>query len=689
MDRTEPQPIHAPAAILDALRSSEERIQQALLVSNSFTFEWDSRTDQVVRSASCASVLDLGGEEAVRGLGQRYFDCILDEDRDRFVATLHALTSAAPSYRTEYRILRRDGGIRVLEEVGQGSFDPSGHLLKVVGVATDITDRKRAEEKLRLRNRELNLLTRASQLLITGAATEAGLVQSLYEEIRSVFHTEMFCYYRLATPLELGSSGGRTEEDRSLMEDQRVGYSFCLLVAERRSALILEDMQRGAGQEWQEMVEAGVRCAAGFPLSAGERVLGTIAFFSRQQSHFQEGEIDTLQTICEQLATTLERTRLQRELRASEQWLALAASGTGVGMYEYEPVTGKVVWTEQHIRLLGLDPKSKDPHRDYTYQDWAARCHPEDLAGVEAQLRDCMQTGRPYEGDFRVIWPDGSVHWHSGKGLFIFDDQGLPLKVLGTTVDITDRKETELRLASALNELRLTQDELLRRERFAALGQLAGSVAHELRTPLSVMRNNLVYLKLTQPQADPETQDALAEMERAIANSDHIISEMLDFVREPVGTKVEFFLATTIHETLRSLRIPQGVQVHCDVEATTKVYGTPGQISRLLSNLFLNAIQAMPGGGELRITVDPLAGEGISVIVSDTGCGIDPGNLSKIFDPLFTTKTRGIGLGLAICQRYAKLNGGTLTVKSSSGMGTSFRLTLPSPVRSPHVLSST
>jgi PAS domain S-box-containing protein len=132
-----------------ALQASEERIQHALRVSRSFTFEWVPATDQVRRSASCGLILKLTGDDTCTDTGDRFFTRVHPGDRAQFVQTLQALTPASASYTTEYRVVCDDGGIAVLEETGQASFDGDGKLERVVGITTDITERKQTEEVLR------------------------------------------------------------------------------------------------------------------------------------------------------------------------------------------------------------------------------------------------------------------------------------------------------------------------------------------------------------------------------------------------------------------------------------------------------------------------------------------------------------------------------------------------------------
>ena len=148
------------------LRERDERIQQALLVSRSFAFEWDPATDRVTRSKDCGPILRLEGEEIESDTGVHYFQRVQAEDRDRFVALLQALTPAAPAYQTQYRIVCPDGGIVVLDEAGRAYFDAEGRLERLVGITTDVTARAQAEAELR---QGRNQLSRAQEIAHLGS----------------------------------------------------------------------------------------------------------------------------------------------------------------------------------------------------------------------------------------------------------------------------------------------------------------------------------------------------------------------------------------------------------------------------------------------------------------------------------------------------------------------------------------
>ena len=144
----EAEEMRARASAEAGLRASEERLQMAMEVSRSFAFEWDSASDRVRRSASSGAILGLTGEEAEQDTGRGYFERVVPEDRERFVDLVRSLNPGVDRYRTQYRVARPDGTVLVLEETTRAFFDSEGRLQRLVGAATDITERKRDEARL-------------------------------------------------------------------------------------------------------------------------------------------------------------------------------------------------------------------------------------------------------------------------------------------------------------------------------------------------------------------------------------------------------------------------------------------------------------------------------------------------------------------------------------------------------------
>ncbi len=236
-------------------------------------------------------------------------------------------------------------------------------------------------------------------------------------------------------------------------------------------------------------------------------------------------------------------------------------------------------------------------------------------------------------------------------------------------------------LASCFNQmvvdLKEAQNQLGRRERLVVLGQLSGSVAHEIRNPLGVMKNSIYFLRLTQKLKDEKAMQHLGLIEDEITRANRIITELLDYARDPTSQIGRMVLQEAFYRALAEVEIPESIQVEDDFEdEPLKVMGDSGQIERILSNFLRNAVQAMTGGGVLSIVCHREGGEMIAE-VTDTGIGIAEDQIEKIFEPLFTGKAKGIGLGLPLSQRYANLNGGRIDCHSEVDKGSTFRLTLP------------
>jgi PAS domain S-box-containing protein len=240
--------------------------------------------------------------------------------------------------------------------------------------------------------------------------------------------------------------------------------------------------------------------------------------------------------------------------------------------------------------------------------------------------------------------------------------------------------ELEARIAARTRELRQAQEQLLRQEKLAVLGQMAGSVGHELRNPLGIISNAVYYLKLIQPEAEAKVKEYLGLIESETRNAEKIIGDLLDFARiksadlldsEPVA------LAELVGRTLERYPPPEGVQVKLNFPAALpKVWIDRRQISQVLGNLILNAYQAMTSGGKLTISARQ-KGAMVAIDLADTGSGVALENMQKLFEPLFTTKDKGIGLGLTISQTLTEANGGNIEFKSRAGQGTTFTVWLP------------
>jgi signal transduction histidine kinase len=245
------------------------------------------------------------------------------------------------------------------------------------------------------------------------------------------------------------------------------------------------------------------------------------------------------------------------------------------------------------------------------------------------------------------------------------------------------RQSRELTLALA--RLERAQDELLRNERLAALGQLTGTVSHELRNPLGTIRTTLFTVQEKLRDKGLGMERALARMERNIVRCDNIIGDLLDFTRAPAVARTPVDLDGAIAEELDELALPDGVAISLEPGSGARAAIDRERFRRVLINLVDNACQALTGDGpdanpdgEKTITVATrLSGGRAEIQVEDNGPGMAPEVLAKAFEPLFSTKSFGVGLGLATVKQIMEQHGGGVEIDSRRGEGTRVLLWLP------------
>ena len=231
-----------------------------------------------------------------------------------------------------------------------------------------------------------------------------------------------------------------------------------------------------------------------------------------------------------------------------------------------------------------------------------------------------------------------------------------------------------------LRERDRLQQQLLQAQKMAALGQFAAGVAHELRNPLGIMNTSLYYVRTHIKDGDPKIKEHLEIIGQEIRRSQKIITSLLDFSRRPASPAKSMDLRKVVEEALERVikDVPPSIKVRKEYKGDVKVMADMDDVRQALINVITNAVEAMEDGGELSICVEKEGERGI-VRVSDTGCGIPEENMAHIYNPFFTTKRagKGVGLGLAITYSILQRYKGTIEAESEEGKGTTFTLSLP------------
>lgn len=221
------------------------------------------------------------------------------------------------------------------------------------------------------------------------------------------------------------------------------------------------------------------------------------------------------------------------------------------------------------------------------------------------------------------------------------------------------------------------QERLLRQEKLAVLGQLAGGMGHELRNPLGVIGNSAYYLNMKLKDADEKVKKHLDILQGEVQRANKIISDLLEFSKARPPSLVEYDLNSIIIDALAEIKIPENISVESQLDKKLpRIQLDPDQIRRVFINIISDAVQAMPEGGRLDINTG-VKGDFVEMMIRDTGEGIPEENIQKIFEPLFSTRARGIGLGLTIVKGIIDSHKGVIEVESGIGEGTTFTIKLP------------
>ena len=390
-----------------------------------------------------------------------------------------------------------------------------------------------------------------------------------------------------------------------------------------------------------------------------------------------EGNVTGFLAVCRDV--TREKAA-EEALRESESRFRLLADHLPVGIFQ-AGAQGDVVFANPAFRrMTGLSkPEVYGPVMKNV-------AHPEDEEWVTREWQEAVATGRPYSGEYRHLLADGKELWVRATGMPLRDRSGAVVGLVGALVDVTEPRALQAQLSLA--------------SRLTAMGTLVTGVAHEINNPLSsaisgeafaldVARN---LLKRLDGDASVEREtllpivdsmvEALLDAQSGTFRVAQIVKDLTTFGR-PVAGRKRVRLADVV--ALATRWLPAAVEV--DDRGAPDVTGSPGQIEQVVVNLLTNAAKATPEGvrGKILIRIGPGEPGMARLEVIDQGTGIEPAVMERIFDPFFTTRAvgdgKGTGLGLAICHAIVTAHGGTLTVKSAPGMGSTFRLELPAALQ--------
>ncbi len=369
--------------------------------------------------------------------------------------------------------------------------------------------------------------------------------------------------------------------------------------------------------------------------------------------------------------------RLDRDLHESERRMTLATEAVNLGVW-FRDFTKNEIWASDQWRaLLGFNATER-----LDFEGFLQRMHPDDREGFRHSLELATSNGGHYEREYRVLLPDGQLRWIASRGHIEFNEAGKPASVRGVSLDISHRKLAEL-------ELQRQREELTHLSRATMLGELSGSLAHELSQPLGAILRNAeaaeIFLQQPAPDLD-ELRAIIADIRKDNERAGVVIHRMRSMLKRREVELTRFDLNLLVAESISLVR-PAGelrkVRLAFTPEpALPPVLADRVQLQQVLLNLLLNAMDAVQGASPERRQVNARLGltkTHFEVVVSDRGHGIPADKFACVFEPFFTTKTNGLGLGLPISRSIVEAHGGRIRAENNAGGGAVFSFTVPVP----------
>ena len=748
------------------LQDSKAKLEEAQRITHVGYWEWDLATDSLIWSDETYRIFGLRPQERPMNV-DALRDMIHPEDRDRLFREKEQSITSGVRYDVEHRIVRPSGEVRVLNSTRAVKKDESGRPTHFYGTVQDITDRKRAEESLQ---RSQFYLAEGQRLAHMGswAFNPAGFFDYWSEELFRLYGLDA----QKGSPTLEQYLATVHPQDRDFMAN-----TIKRMLAERSGCDVKKRIVRPDGEQRY------IRCV-GIPVVEGEVLKGFLGTaiditeqelltrqLERRQAHLAEaqrlthmgswtinirtdehfwseeifriyefdpkikpawslvrdrvhpddrgsldqrrkmeltqtgwtdseadlrivlpdGRIKHLRTIAhpvmdasgeivEVIGTTMdvtERKRIEDSLRRSESHLAEAQKLTHTASWAWRVPDRKTVHlSEEWYHIYGFDPAEGAP----TWEEFVERVHPEDRLKFKGMGERVMAEKVDYDQEFRILLPNGRVKWIHTVGHPVLSDAGALEQFVGSSTDITERKSAE----QEREKLRQLEAELAHINRVSTLGEMAASLAHEIKQPIAAAitsANSCIEWLAHEPPNLDRARAAAARIDKYGNRAAEIIDRIRSFYRKSPSKRELVNVNGIVQEMLTLLNgeaTRHSVAMRMELAAELpEVVADRVQLQQVFMNLMLNGIEAMAdSGGELTVKSELQDGQ-LQFSVSDTGVGLPTEKMDQIFSAFFTTKPHGSGMGLAISRSIVESHGGRLWVAANGRQGATFNFTLP------------
>lgn len=614
------------------LQESKTKLEEAQRITHVGYWEWDILTGRVNWSDETYRIYGMRPQECPINIATAQ-QKIHPEDWQRGMA--EAL--GGDHFSAECRLFRPTGEVRIAHFQGDVKMDTSGRPSRMFGTVQDITDRKRTEEELQ---RSQFYINEGQRVAHTGswAFSSTGF---------NYWSSELFRIHGLdpsgKPPTVEDYLALVHPEDRAFMKQGITNMLSDHLAFDFTKRIVRPDGEI-----------RHIRCV-GIPVTQG----GTF-----------QGFLGTGMDVTDQ-------ERLTEELRRSESHLAEAQKLTHTGSWAWRLADRKIVHlSEEWYCIYGFDPVEGAP----TWEEYLERVHPEDRLNWKGITERAIVEKVDYDQEFRILLPNGTVKWIQTVGHPVLSNTGDLEGFVGSSTDITERKSAE----QEREKLRQLEADLAHINRVSTLGEMAASLAHEIKQPIAAAitsANSCIEWLAHEPPNLDRARAAAARIDKYGNRAAEIIDRIRSFYkksppqREPVDVNgiIQEILTLLDSEATR-LSVAVRTELAADLP---EIMADRVQLQQVFMNLMLNGIEAMgDSGGELTVKSQLQDGQ-LQFSVSDTGGGLPVEKIDQIFSAFYTTKSQGSGMGLAISRSIVESHGGRLWASANSGAGAIFHFTLP------------
>ena len=661
----------------ESLRESEERFRT--MADTAPVLIWTTDADKLCTYVS-QTWLDLTGRIFEEELGNGWADDIHPSDRDaRLEAYAHCFDQRSP-FTLEYRVRRHDGEYRWLLDKGTPRFASDGTFLGYIGSATDITERKRAEERLRAQHTVAQILAEAATIEEAAPRILRAMGECLGWDVGALWRVDREAEALRCVELWHKASIEVPEFERVSREFTFVpglglpGRVWSSLEPEYVPDVVPDENFPRAPIAERE----GLHAAFGFPILLGGEVLGVIEFFSREIRQPDQELLNMLATIGSQIGQFIERKRAEAELRESEQNYRMLFESIDEGFCTIEVLFDQ---NEKPVdyRFLQISPSFE---RQTGIKNAAGRRmreiapqHEEHWFEIYGRI---ALTGEPmrFENEAKQLG-----RWYDVYAFRVEDPKRRRVGILFN--DITERKRAEAEARDSERRYREVQAELANANRVATMGQLSASIAHEVKQPITAAVTYALAARRwlgAEPPNFREVDDALSHIVKEGKRAGEVVARIPALIKKAPARKDAVAINDAILAVIALTRTEaanNGVSVRTQLaEGLPRVQGDRVQLQQVVLNLIINAIEAMRDVGEeerelfISTRNEP---DGVSVEVRDSGPGFAPETLEHVFAGFYTTKPGGLGMGLSICRSIIEAHGGRLWASANLPRGASFQ----------------